>query len=83
LDIYFCMRQFALHRQQPEKDKQNIDFAPPGISADVRVRLHPCIPASYTIGANVVKSLLEEYDHNNPRRILAQPQQWSRRCFTS
>jgi len=36
LDIFFfCIHQFALHRQQPEKDKQNVDFAPPGkISAD-------------------------------------------------
>jgi len=25
----FCIRPFALHRQQPEKDKQNVDFAPP------------------------------------------------------
>jgi len=34
LDI-FCIRPFALHRQQPEKDNQNVDFAPPGkISAD-------------------------------------------------
>jgi len=23
------MRQFALQRQQPEKDKQNVDFTPP------------------------------------------------------
>ena len=31
------MRPFLLHRQQPEKDKQNVDFAPPGkISADAR-----------------------------------------------
>jgi len=31
----FCMRPFALHHQQPETDKQNVDFAPPGkISAD-------------------------------------------------
>jgi len=29
-----------LHRQQPEKDKQNVDFAPPGkISADA----HDCL----------------------------------------
>jgi len=36
LDI-FCVRPFALHllRQQTEKDKQNVDFAPPGkISAE-------------------------------------------------
>jgi len=34
LDI-FCVRPFALHRQQTEKDKQNVDFAPPGkVSAD-------------------------------------------------
>jgi len=26
---FFCIRPFALHRQQPEKDKQNVDFAPP------------------------------------------------------
>jgi len=26
----FCIRPFALHRQQPEKDKQNVDFAPSG-----------------------------------------------------
>ena len=25
----FCVRPFALHRQQTEKDKQNVDFAPP------------------------------------------------------
>ena len=32
----FCVRPFALHRQQPEKDKQNVDFVPPPgkISAD-------------------------------------------------
>jgi len=31
----FCIRTFALHRQQPEKDKQYVDFAPPGkICAD-------------------------------------------------
>jgi len=28
-NFLFCTRQFALHRQQPEKDKQNVDFAPP------------------------------------------------------
>jgi len=29
MDIFFfCIRQFALHRQQPEKYKQNVDFAP-------------------------------------------------------
>jgi len=29
LDIFFfCIHQFALHRQQPEKDKHNVDFAP-------------------------------------------------------
>jgi len=33
------MRPFALHRQQPEKDKQKVDFAPPGkISADAHVK---------------------------------------------
>jgi len=26
----FCERPFALHRQQAEKDKQNVDVAPPG-----------------------------------------------------
>jgi len=31
----FCVRPFALHREQPEKDKQNVDIAPQGkISAD-------------------------------------------------
>jgi len=31
----FCIRAFALHLQQPEKDKQNVDFAHPWeISAD-------------------------------------------------
>jgi len=31
----FCERAFALHRQQHGKDKQNIEFAPPGkASAD-------------------------------------------------
>jgi len=25
----FCERPFALHRQQPEHDKQNVDNAPP------------------------------------------------------
>jgi len=31
----FCVRPFALHCQQTEKDKQNVDFAPPAkISAD-------------------------------------------------
>jgi len=31
----FCVRPFALHRQQTEKDKQNVDFGPPEkISAD-------------------------------------------------
>ena len=25
----FCERPFALHRQQPEKDKQSVDVAPP------------------------------------------------------
>ena len=24
-----CVRPFALHRQQTENDKQNVDFAPP------------------------------------------------------
>jgi len=24
----FCVCPFALHRQQPEKDKQNVDFSP-------------------------------------------------------
>jgi len=28
LDI-FCIRPFAMYRQQPEKDKQNVDFARP------------------------------------------------------
>ena len=28
----FCERPFVLHRQQPEKDKQNVDFAPPCFS---------------------------------------------------
>jgi len=33
----FCVRPIALHHQKPEKDKQNVDFAPPGnISADAR-----------------------------------------------
>jgi len=26
----FCECPFALHDEQPEKDKQNVDFAPPG-----------------------------------------------------
>jgi len=26
---FFCVRPFALHRQQTEKDKQNVDYAPP------------------------------------------------------
>jgi len=26
----FCERPLALHRQQPEKDKQNFDISPPG-----------------------------------------------------
>jgi len=30
----FCVRPFALHRQQPQKDKQNVDFGK--ISADTR-----------------------------------------------
>jgi len=35
----FCERQFALHRQPPEKYKQNADVAPPGkISADAKER---------------------------------------------
>jgi len=35
----FCIRKFALHRQQPQKDKQNVDFAPPGKkSADPHAR---------------------------------------------
>jgi len=40
----FCERPFALHRQQTEKDKQNVDFDPPGkISADAHVFNHtPC-----------------------------------------
>jgi len=25
----FCIRPFSLHRQQPEKDEQNVNFAPP------------------------------------------------------
>jgi len=25
-----CERPFALHRQKPEKYKQNVDFSPPG-----------------------------------------------------
>jgi len=39
LDIFFyCIRQFTLHLQQPGKDKQNVDFAPPGkISADAQL----------------------------------------------
>jgi len=44
----FCIRQFALHRQQPEKDEQNVDFSPPGrISADAhgyRTGLKPMQP---------------------------------------
>jgi len=28
-DKAFCERPFALHHQQPEKDKQNFDVAPP------------------------------------------------------
>ena len=27
--FHFCIRQFALHRQQPAKDEQNVDFALP------------------------------------------------------
>ena len=35
----FCERPFLLHRQQSEKDKQNIGVAPPGkISADAHAR---------------------------------------------
>ena len=35
---------FALHRQQPDKDEQNVDVAPPGrISADAHVLSSPCI----------------------------------------
>jgi len=35
----FCERPFALHRQQAEKDKQNVDVAHPGkISADAHAR---------------------------------------------
>ena len=30
----FCIRPFALRRQQPEKDKQNVDSPPGKISAD-------------------------------------------------
>jgi len=30
----FCERPFALHRQQLERDKQNVDVAPGKISAD-------------------------------------------------
>jgi len=33
----FCQRSFALLRQQPERNEQIVDFAPPGkISSDVR-----------------------------------------------
>ena len=28
-DKAFCYRPFALHRQQSEQDKQNVDVAPP------------------------------------------------------
>jgi len=32
----FCERQFALQRQQPQKDQKNLDVSPLGkISADV------------------------------------------------
>jgi len=37
-----CERPFALQRQQHEKDKQNVDVAPPGkISADAHGYFHP------------------------------------------
>jgi len=37
----FSERPFALHRQQPEKDKQNFDVALPGkISADAHAQGH-------------------------------------------
>jgi len=40
----FRERMFALHRQQPDKDEQNVDVAPPGrISADAHVLSSPCI----------------------------------------
>jgi len=36
----FCESPFALHRQQPENCKQNVDVAPPGkISTDTHSRL--------------------------------------------
>jgi len=45
----FCVRPFALHRQQPEKDKQNVDFGPPGkISADA----HACYATG--VGTNIL-----------------------------
>ena len=30
-DKAFCYRPFALHRQQSEQDKQNVDVAPPPV----------------------------------------------------
>jgi len=44
----FCERPltFALYRQQPENEKQNIDFAPPAkISADA----HACVVCVYNL----------------------------------
>ena len=38
----FCERQFALQRQEPEKDQKNFDVSPPGkISADVHGCFNP------------------------------------------
>jgi len=36
----FCERTFALHRQQPEKDKRNFDVAPPWKKFCVRPWVH-------------------------------------------
>jgi len=46
--VEFCERPFALHHQQPEKDKQNFDVAPHGnISADA----HGCTDFDLFIGS--------------------------------
>jgi len=35
----FCVRPFAVYGQQPENDKQSVDFAPPGkIPPDAHAR---------------------------------------------
>jgi len=54
----FCIRPFALHRQQPEKDKQNVAFASPWKNFCGR----PCSP----LLKSAIFSLVHAHFKNRP-----------------